>query len=384
MKYISTTPVFALALILTLTGCGDTSPPADADLLSGTPAETGAAMQVGANDVAVESPACADEPGIHYLCGLINAEDILPLANTPWVLASGMSGELSNDSAINGKLHLINREDYSWEILFPGNAPVMAWNQDLYGQCPGPLDTTHFSAHGMALKALDSGPAQFRLYMTSHGAREAIEVFEIDALVKPTIKWVGCIPMPASSWTNSLVILNDWGFFATQFMDPTGAGMAGVNAREITGQVFEWHPGGEVGTLAGTGLSGANGIEMSGDERYLFVAAFGTQEIVRFDRSSTPVSAERVRIGISPDNIRWSDRGTLYAAGGNRLENCDGAECGGGWSVWELVPFSMSAARLTGMDASVALQGVSTGSQIGDEIWIGTYGGDRLGIIPQP
>ena len=85
--------------------------------------------------------------------------------------------------------------------------------------------------------------------MTSHGAREAVEVFEIDGYVQPTIKWIGCVPMPATSWTNSLVILGDGGFFATQFMDPTGSGMAGVTAGEITGHVFEWHPGGEVTVL---------------------------------------------------------------------------------------------------------------------------------------
>ena len=31
---------------------------------------------------------------------------------------------------------------------------------------------------------------------------------------------------------------------------------------EITGNVFEWHPGGEVTAVEGTELSGANGIEI--------------------------------------------------------------------------------------------------------------------------
>ncbi|HWK55263.1 MAG TPA: hypothetical protein VNR18_12885 [Hyphomicrobiales bacterium] len=330
------------------------------------------------------STACADENGMAYVCGLVNAEDILPLGDTPWVLVSGMNGELGNDPSRNGTLHLVNRATREWQVLFPGNAPRFQWDQSLYGDCPGPLDAGNFSAHGLAVKALDTGPAQYRLYMTSHGAREAVEVFDIDVLLQPTIAWVGCIPMPATSWTNSVVILNDWGFFATQFMDPTGSGMQGVIDREITGHVFEWHPDGELGVLAGSELSGPNGIEISGDERYLFVAAFGTQEVVRFDRGSRPPDIERVDVGIAPDNLRWNERGTLYAAGGNVTPDCSGPVCGAGWSVWEVVPFSMQAARIGGVDASNGLPGVSVATQIGRELWIGTYSGDRIGIIAQP
>jgi len=380
MKITGKTLLYSLVFggISVLSGC------ADKQEMSAVESES--VLQTAPEPLPGENTAtpCVEEPGIRYLCGLINAEDILPLSGTPWVLVSGMSGELSNDDSINGKIHLVNREDNHWEILFPGAAPVMAYNQDLYGDCPGPLDASNFSAHGMAVKTLDTGPAQFRLYMTSHGAREAVEVFEIDALVTPTIKWIGCIPMPVTSWTNSVVILNDWGFFATQFMDPTGSGMAGVNDRQITGHVFEWHPGKQVSVLTGTDLSGPNGIEMSGDERYLFVAAYGTNEVVRFDRSSTPVGSERASVGISPDNVRWSENGSLYVAGGNIAENCGAPTCGSGWSVWEVVPFNMSISRLTGADASVTLQGVSAATQLGSEIWIGTFGGNRLGIIPQP
>ncbi len=328
--------------------------------------------------------ACVDETGISYVCGIINGEDILPISTTPWLLISGMNGELGGNTSINGKIHLVNPADRTFSILFPGDAPVLAQNADMFAACPGPLDVTNFSAHGLALQAMDTGPEQYRLYMTSHGAREAIEVFEIDALVTPTIKWVGCVPMPATSWTNSLVILNDGGFLATQFMDPTGSGMAGVIAKEITGHVFEWHPGGEVSVIAGTELSGPNGIEMSDDERFVYVAAFGTQEIVRFDRSSTPPAKEVVALGIAPDNVRWSADGTLYTAGGNITEGCGGPDCGAGWSVWEVEPALMTAARLTGAEDGVALLGVSSAQSVGNEIWFGTYGGDRIGILPKP
>jgi hypothetical protein len=260
----------------------------------------------------------------------------------------------------------------------------MEHDKQMFASCPGPLDVSNFSAHGLALQRVESGPEIYRLYMTSHGAREAIEVFEVNAFVKPTIKWIGCVPMPATSWTNSVAILGDGGFFATQFMDPTGSGMAGVTAGEITGHVFEWHPGGEVTVLAGTELSGPNGIVITDDERYLYVAAFGTHEIVRFDRSSNPPAKEAVSITVAPDNIRWNTDGNLYTAGGNVTDTCNGPDCGTGWSVIEVVPFTMAARRVTGVDETAAMQGVSSALLVDDEIWIGTYGGDRIGILPKP
>jgi DNA-binding beta-propeller fold protein YncE len=190
--------------------------------------------------------------------------------------------------------------------------------------------------------------------------------------------------MPVTSWTNSVAILKDGGFVATQFMDPTGSGMAGVTQGEVTGQVFEWHPGQDVKTIAGTELSGPNGIVISDDERYMYVAAFGTHEIVRFDRSTTPPTKDAVSITVAPDNIRWSETNTLYTAGGNVTDDCTGPVCGGGWSVIEVTPDTLQAHRVGGAGKDAALRGVSSALPVGNEIWVGTYGGDRMAILAKP
>lgn len=368
---------------LMLASCSEAPAPANAEITVPAPAAT-RAPAVAPPTITAAEQGCVDDAAIAYLCGPQNAEDILRIGTTEWLLVSGMNGELANDSSINGKIHLVNHLDKSWEVLFPGAAPVLEHDTMLFPGCPGPLDVSNFSAHGLALQAVDSGPEQYRVYMTSHGAREAIEVFELDAFVKPTLKWVGCVPMPASSWTNSITILADGGFLATQFMDPTASGMAGVLAREITGHVFEWHPGGDVSVMAGTELSGPNGIAISDDERWVYVAAFGTREVVRFDRSSNPAGKESVEIDVAPDNIRWGEDNMLYTAGGNVTADCAGPDCGTGWSVIQVVPFTMRASRYAGVDQSAAMQGVSSALVVNDEIWIGTYSGDRLGILPKP
>ena len=370
-SFITIKTVVFVVIGLLITACNKPAP------------ETAAATTATASTPAAPQ-ACVDEAQISYLCGVINGEDILHLGNTPFLLVSGMNGDLANNPAINGKLHLVNPAERKFTILFPGDKPVLELNTELYKSCPGPLDVARFSVHGIALKAIDAAPGHYRLYSTSHGTREAVEVYEIDATAAPTIKWVGCIPMPVTSWTNSLVILKDWGFLATQFMDPTGSGMNGVNKKEITGQVFEWHPGGEVTKIKGTELSGPNGIEMSDDERYIYVAAFGTNEVARFDRSTTPVTKQLIPLTIAPDNLRWTSDGTIYAAGGNVTDTCGGPVCGTGWSVFEINPATMQAKRIAGADEKAAMSGVSSAQLVGKEIWVGTYSGDRLGILPKP
>jgi len=362
----------AVMLSLLLASCSDDS---------ASPVQTEAAPDtLSADSRPVSCDANAD---ISYMCGITNGEDILQIGGTPWVLVSGMDGSLTGGD-INGRLHLVNSTDHSFEVLFPGSNPVFRQDESLFSGCPGPLDSNHFSAHGLALRKIDKGPELYHLYMTSHGAREAIEVFEVDAFLKPTIKWVGCIPMPESSWTNSVTILSDGGFMATQFYNPALHTIEDVFNGVDTGHIFEWHPGQDVTVQEGTQGAGPNGIVISDDQRFVFMSAFGTGEVVRFDRSSTPPEREAVQVGIYPDNIRWTDQGKLYAAGSNTPDYCGTESCEAGWSVVEITPYNLAMNRVGGAGEDAALHDASSALPVGDEIWVGTFSGDRIAILPRP
>src|SRR5690606_35799555 len=125
--------------------------------------------------------------------------------------------------------------------------------------------------------------------------------------------------------------------------------------------------------IPGTESSGPNGLAVSDDGRYIFVAAFGTHEVLRYDRISTPPVVERVVLDIAPDNVRWTPDGALITAGGIITEACPGPVCGEGWAVVEITPYDLTASRVASMAAGAALQGVSTALPVNGEIWIGTY-----------
>jgi len=324
--------------------------------------------------------AAADEHqnsgNLKIIKGPQNAEDILPLGDTQWLVTSGMNGQTSR-SNINGHIYLINRKEKTFEEFFPGKNPTFDHDKKMFSACPGPINPEKFSSHGLALKK--QSPGQYRLYMTSHGEREAIEVFDINTVgAKPAISWTGCVPLSEDIMANSVAILSDGGFVTTKFHDPTiPNSMMGIMQGKLTGGVHEWHPGGSVKAIPGTELSGANGIALSPDDKYVYVAAFGSREIVRFDRTKSPVKLEKVKIDIMPDNIHWGDDGLLYTAGNNSVR-------GTGWSVFSIHPETLETKRVTGVDQTAAMQNASSAVPVDNEIWVGTFSGDRIGYLPRP
>ena len=332
---------------------------------------------------AVPPPAgCGPDGAMRFVCGPANAEDLLRIGETRWLIASGMDGALMGSQSARGHLYLVDHQDKSWREAFPGVAPAFRHDRTLYADCPGPLDTMNFSAHGLSLREQARG--RYRLYVTGHGAREAIEVFEVDASgPTPAITWTGCVPLPDDVSANSVAILPDWGFVTTKFLDrrlPQQESFAQVRQGQLNGAIYEWHPGSQVRAIAGTALSAPNGIEVSRDGNTIYVAVFGTRELVRFRRGAGSLQKDSVKLDITPDNVRWSANGKLLTAGGNFAGA--GAAPVAGWSVVEIDPDTLAVRRIAGAERSPGMQAISVGLDVENEIWVGTFSGDRVGYVP--
>ena len=90
------------------------------------------------------------------------------------LIASGMNGTLDG-SANNEHIYIIDPDDGSWSDLVSDTGYSEDFAGDSYPKCPGPLNTEDFSAHGLALRQTET--SVFDLYVTSHGAREAVGDF---------------------------------------------------------------------------------------------------------------------------------------------------------------------------------------------------------------
>jgi sugar lactone lactonase YvrE len=305
-----------------------------------------AGIRVEAATPPAAAASCDPDGQLRYVCGPVNPEDVIQLGDTRWLLTSGMDGPLNGGAPARGHVYLVDTAAKTWVDWFPGAAPAFRHDTTMFKDCPGPLDITAFSAHGLALRQRSTG--RFQLYVTAHGAREAIEVFDVDATgARPAITWVGCVVLPEKVLANSVAILPDGGFVTTQFMDRSlsvNEAFGQVTSGQINGKVYEWHPGGKVEAIAGTELSGANGIVVSPDGRTLYVAAYGTHEVVRFERGAGAVRKQVIDVDITADNLRWTAGGKILAAGGVH----GGPPGSTGWAVLEIDPQTLATRRCCG------------------------------------
>jgi hypothetical protein len=308
---------------------------------------------------------CVAEQGVTYLCGFVLPEDIVNVGATGLVLASGHRAP--------GHMYLIDPESDDVSELIHTDSFTMQHDTDAWPDCPGPLNLESFDVHGLSLAEIS--PGRFSIYSTSHGEREAIEIYELDLSGEDrnaALTWTGCVLLQRDGYFNSVARLADGGFVTTR-MRATNANMANLRG-SITGQVFEWHPGGSLEPVAGTELSLPNGIAVSIDERYMFVTASGTGELIRFDRSAAPIGKRVVSTPMGPDNIRWGNNSRLIIAGPHEADpaTCGEPRCFAGWEVIEVDPASLAITSLGGADETASLQRASAAIRVGDEIWVGS------------
>jgi len=320
---------------------------------------------------------CDPQAGMRFVCGPINAEDLVYLPGTQQMIASGMS-----DTG-DGHLYLVDPGTHRYITWYPDLAVPTRWDKRHFADCPGPLNSRQFSAHGLSL--LPGEGAVHRLYVTAHGAREAVEVFEVDVSTStPTIAWVGCVVMPEGDSINSVAALADGGFLTTRISDTGPDSLQQIISGQDSGFLLEWHPGASVRRLPLTTMPAPNGLVLSADEQVLYVGSWGANYVARFIRNAAGELHEdrRLNMDFRVDNLRWSGQGTLLAAG-HRLapaDACDEVLCMTHWEVAEIdaellgKTTLMQQAPVEGFaGATVALR-----SKSGQGYWMGTFSGDRL------
>ena len=315
-------------------------------------------------------------PGdVQFVCGQAGPEDLALVPGAEWVIAGGDTGE-------DGALRLIKVSDRTTTILFPTGASRERFDTKRYQACPGPLDAEEkrslkFRTHGLSLRP--GRNAVHTLYVVFHGKRESVEVFELDARVKPpALTWLGCVVAPEPIGLNAVVGLPDGGFIATNFMarGAETAGRARMLAGEDTGELWEWHQGTGWKKIPGSETSGPNGVEISSDGRWLYVAAFGNQSLVRLSRGQTSIKRESVPLGFRVDNVRWAPDGSLFAAGPGGVAPTQTS------NVVKVDPRTLKVQALIRYPYNDTFRFGTVAIQVGNEIWLGSNRGERIARFP--
>jgi hypothetical protein len=326
---------------------------------------------------------CPSAGNLKFICGIANAEDLVQVPGTKWIIGSGLAG----GGTPAGMLHLIDSQTKAWSALFPGTSPKMELDKATYGACPGAPNLTNFSAHGLNIKANSDGTDT--LYVVNHGGRDSIEFFTVDAKgAEPTVTWVGCAVMPAHTWPNSVAPLPDGGMVVTNMFDPDDKQAPDkMNAGEITGSVLEWHSSEGYKTVPNSNMSGNNGIEVSKDGKYIYVAAWGNKAVVRL--TSDGSQRDTIPTGFLSDNLRWAPDGSLMIAGQNvpakEVFDCfesKSERCTQPWRVDRWDTEAMKVTPVVSEGGNPEFGSATVALEVGDDMFIGTFRGDRIAELP--
>ena len=345
-----------------------------------------AAAAIGGGGPATAAEPCNPAGKLDFVCGPLNSEDLVQVPGTAWIVASGMDG---GSAGPRGALHLVNTADKSWKVLFPDGNPRMRWSKAVYGDCPSPPDLGKFSAHGLNLRPGKNG--MDTLYVVNHGGRESIEIFALDAKgAEPIVTWAGCAVMPAHTWPNAVAPLPDGGMVVTDMFDPQDPKAPDkMAAGENTGAVYEWHPHKGFTLVPGSQMSGDNGIEVSRDGKWIYVAAWGNKAVVRLSRGSGPVRRDTLPVGFLADNLRWASDGQLMVAGQDvpvkQVFGCfqsHDSRCTQPWRIVRWDTAAMTLKPLASEAGNPEFGDATTGLQIGDNMFVGTFRGDRIAYFP--
>jgi hypothetical protein len=251
-----------------------------------------------------------------------------------------------------------------------------------------------FNTHGLALRP-GASAGTYRLYSVTHVPFESIQVFAVDARgAQPTIAWIGCVKLPADFRSNSVTATRDGAILVNVQMHGTHTDFISGN---ITGGVWRWSPKDKkLKLLAGTELAGNNGIELSKDEKELYIAVSGTQTVAIYSLANTAKPARTIKTPwYNLDNIHWSgDRliaaGMMFdepACGGTRKEIQDAhgnMNCHRGWVAAQLDPAAMRWKILAYGEPNPNFGGIATALVMGDTLWLSSFQMDRAAYRPLP
>ena len=318
-----------------------------------------------------------------FVRGPQNAEDLVLVPATSWIISSGM--------APGAAIYLIDSRQKTWTEFYPADTPRARQNMETFGACPGSPDPGNFFTHGLNLRPGENGHST--LYVVGHGEREAIEVFDVDANgAKPVLTWKGCVLMPEGMAANSVASFSDGSLLATVPLHP-GRTISEAMTGESTGAVHRWSPGDSGFTLVqGTELPYGNGIEVSADGKEFYVVSSGLFTVVAYSNSNPARPLRSTKpLAFIPDNLHMGNDGSLITAGlvaddpvcgnvrsPNEFDLEAFATCPRPFIAMAINPQSMEGKDLARGPANDRFSNVTMALPVGDDIWIGTFTGDRV------
>lgn len=333
---------------------------------------------------------CQGASDLAVICGFNNPEDLVVIPGEELMIVSEYGHNMGQEA---GQLTLLDLESDNKIKLYPYDnaSPVdgdggQIWGQDDCQQVSG----DQFSPHGIHLSQRNNGLLQ--LLVVNHGARESVEFFQLTQVDNQwSLIWRGCAVAPGDPFLNDVVALpNSEGFLVTDtgtdMISPLGAynmfiGLLGVKI----GHVLQWQKNRGFSIVAGTESSYPNGIELSSAGETIYLNEYLSNKVKKIDRLSGVLLGE-VEV-TRPDNITWDNNNRLLVAS-QTASFLKMAQCRQKLGYSCMAEFEIVSIKPETMDKKVILSrrgppfgGATVAVRKGDQLYIGTFSGNRIGVI---
>ena len=237
--------------------------------------------------------------------------------------------------------------------------------------------------HGLSLSTRENGERQ--LYVVNHNVRESMEMYKlVPSGDSWKLVWHGCVL--AQEPYNDVAALPDGSFVATrpQAIQKEGQNLFGG---EPSGNVARWTASDGESVLPGSEYGYPNGVLVSDDGRYAYISAWTTKGVHKYDLDAGR-EVDAAELDFMPDNVTWTHDGKVLAGGILGINgNCpqgSSTPCIQGVGVAEIDPQTMQVTKVFDSAGRPLISGASVAFQVGRDIYIGSFQGDRILRVPRP
>ncbi len=247
-------------------------------------------VSLAANVIPIDNDDCHSKEAVDVTCNMLNPGDMVKLSSNDIIVSQ--YGSVKDN--VSGHLAWYRTDSKKVVPLFPlsgvgeGQVPKKEILKDnkRWGEKNCTQPSAVFNPQGIGLTRRHDG--DLVLAVVNHGARESIELFSVTdvslsdqtntqvQIEQPlALEWRGCILQPDNWRPFDVVPLRDGGLIYT---------LTGISSDNSEGVVVEWHQGELPKRLRNTGGANPTGIELSDDEKYLYINYYKAGVVKRYDR----------------------------------------------------------------------------------------------------